>query len=101
MLGDPENLRFGILRAHRGKIWDRGIQRVAGIVGLPSVPWQPAHSLRYSLPPAIKFSSVGATGFAISGTRRRTEACTAEDIIDCSQRDGGTSARTSARPSFK
>src|SRR5882724_9792155 len=101
MLGDPENLRFGIFRAHRRKIRDRRVQRLAGIVGLPGVPWQPAHSLRYNLPPAIKFSSVGATGFGISGARRRTEACTAEDISNCSQREGGTSARTSARPSFK
>src|SRR6202042_1526431 len=69
--------------------------------GFPGVPWHPAHSLRYSLPPAIRFSSVGAMGFGTSGALRRTDAWTAEYMNDLSHCEGGRSARTSASPSFR
>src|SRR6516164_8941045 len=69
--------------------------------GFPGVPWHPAHSFKYTFPPAIKFSSVGANGFGTSGASRRTEACTARRITALSSREGGRSPRTSANPRSK
>src|SRR5215469_8414703 len=66
--------------------------------GFPGVPWHPAHSFKYTFPPAIKFSSLGGNGFGTSGASRRTEACTARRITALSIRDGGRSPRTSANP---
>jgi len=49
--------------------------------------------------PAIKFSSVGAIGFGISGASRCTEACTAAVMNLFSYHEGCKSARISAMPS--
>src|SRR5882724_8757491 len=68
---------------------------------LPARPWHPEHPLMNNLPPAIRFSSVGATGLGISGACRRTEACTAGFISRVSQTAGARSARTLAKPSRK